>query len=103
MATTIITESARGERKGKVLLTSRHNDNDNQDDDNDDQANTHLHILPPHLFPHSVGSTAETLGGYSQIVRLILKRVEALTTLGDLVNVLTHHANGVVDLLSRID
>jgi hypothetical protein len=79
---------------------TRHNDC-NQDDDNDgsDDAHAHLHVLPPHGLPDPVGSAAEALGGDSEVVRLVLQRVEALSTLRDLVDVVTHDAHGAVDFL----
>lgn len=77
---------------------SRNNNDNNQDYNNDDQADAHLHVLPPHLFSHSVGSAAEPLSGYSKVVCLILKGIETFTTLRHFVDILTHHTNGVVDL-----
>ena len=78
-------------------------DNDQQqNDDTDDQADTHLHILPPHLLANSVGTSAESLGGYSKLVGLIQKLADPFTTLRDLVDVVAHHTNGIVDLLRGV-
>ena len=82
--------------------TSRDNDDDQQDDDGHDHAYAHLDILPPHLLPHAVGSPAEALGRDGQVVSLILEGVQTLSTLRDLVDVLTHHTDGVIDLLHMI-
>lgn len=60
-----------------------------------------LHIFPPHLLADSVGTPAESLSGHSQVVGLILQRVETFTTLGDLVDVLAHYTDGIIDLLSK--
>jgi hypothetical protein len=85
------------------LLTSSHNrgndDDDQQNDDTDNQTHSHLHILPPHLLADSVGSSTETLCRDGQVVGLILKSIEALTTLGNLVDVVTHHTHGIINLL----
>lgn len=79
----------------------RDNDDQDQDDDTCDQAHAHLHVLPPHLLAHTVGTATEALGGDGQVVGLVLQRIEALTTLRDLVDVVTHHTDGVVDLLRK--
>lgn len=42
-------------------LTSRDNNDNEKDDDADYYANAHLHVLPPHLFPDSVGTSSEAL------------------------------------------
>jgi hypothetical protein len=34
-----------------------------------------------------------------QVVGLVLKGIESLATLGNLVDVVTHHTDGVIDLL----
>jgi len=80
---------------------SRNNNDNEQDDYSADQAHPHLHILPPHLFANSVGSTTEALSGDCKVVGLILKGIEAFTTLRDLVDILFHHTNGIIDLLRR--
>ena len=81
------------------MLTGRNDDDENQDNDTTNQARSHLHVLPPHLLADSVGATAEALGRDGQVVGLILQGIQALATLGNLVDVLSHHTNGVVDLL----
>jgi len=57
--------------------------------------------LPPHLLAHPVGAPAEALGGGRQVVRLVLEMIEALATLRDLVDIVSHHTDGVVDLLAK--
>ena len=80
-------------------LTSWDNDDNEKNDDTSDQTHAHLHILPPHLLANSIGTSAETLGGNSEVIGLVLQVVEILASLRDLVNVITHHANGIIDLL----
>ena len=79
--------------------TSGNNNDEDEDDDAGNQAHSHLHILPPHLLPDSIGAATETLGGDGQVVGLVLEVVEALATLRHLVDVLSHHPHGVVNLL----
>jgi len=81
------------------IHTRGNNDDQYQNDHACNQAHAHLHVFPPHLLAHSVGTPAETLGRDSQVVGLILKGVEVLATLGDLVDVLLHHVHRAVDLL----
>jgi len=50
-------------------------DDDKEDDDADDQAHPHLHILPPHLFPDSVGASSKSLGGDGEIIGLVLQGI----------------------------
>jgi hypothetical protein len=97
-------------------LTRWNNDDTEEDDDTGDQAHSHLHILPPHLLPgdkleaslweiwysylsHSVGAAAESLSGHRQVVGLVLQGIESFTTLGDLVDILSHNTDCVIDLL----
>lgn len=80
-------------------LTRGNHDDQDENDDADDQPHPHLHVLPPHLLADSVGATAEALGRDGQVVGLILQGIQALATLGNFVDVLSHHTNGVVDLL----
>ena len=54
------------------ILTSRDDDEEQQDDDTNDQADAHLHVFPPHLLPHTIGTSSESLCGDCQIVCLIL-------------------------------
>jgi len=75
-----------------------HDDDDQKNYDADDDAHPHLHILPPHLFPHPVGAAAESLGRDGQVVGLVLESVEPSATVGDFIDVLTHDADGVVNL-----
>lgn len=96
----------RKQHKREVRLLARGNDcrdDNDQDQDNDtcNQAHAHLHVLPPHLLAHTVCTATEALGRDSQVVGLVLQRIEALTTLRDLVDVVAHHTDGVVDLLKR--
>ena len=60
------------------------------------------HVPPPHLLPDSIRSTPKSLGGCGEVVCLVLQRIEALTTLGDLVDIFTHYSDGVIDLLQRV-
>ena len=55
--------------------------------------------LPPHLFADSVGSAPEPLGRDGEVVCLVLKGIEAFTSLGNLVNVVPHYTDRVIDLL----
>ena len=55
--------------------------------------------LPPHLLPDTVGTATESLCRNCEVVGLVLKSVETLATLRNLVDVVPHHADGVVDLL----
>lgn len=90
------------QRKGALAggKRTRWNDNDeDKDDDAGNQAHAHLDVLPPHLLADAVGAPTEALGRDSQVVGLILQSIKTLASLGDLVDVLTHHADGVVDLL----
>ena len=80
-------------------LTRGNNNDQNENDNADDQAHAHLHILPPHLLADSVGAATEALSGDGQVVGLILQGSQALATLGNFVDVLSHHTNGVIDLL----
>lgn len=52
-----------------------------------------------HLLANTVGAATETLGRDGQIIGLVLKRVEILSTLRDLVDIVAHHTDGIVDLL----
>lgn len=87
---------------GKYMAkhTSRNNNNYQQNNDTDSEAYPHLHVFPPHLLSNPIGSTAEPLGGVGEVVCLVLEGVEALSTLGDLVDVLAHHTDGIIDLLN---
>lgn len=74
------------------------NDDSNEDDDADNQAYSHLHILPPHLFSYSVGTTPKALRGVRQVICLILELIQVLASFCGLVDVVSHNTNGVVDL-----
>lgn len=82
-----------------IRLTSRDDDDDEQDDDTNDQPHAHLHVLPPHLLADTVGAATEALSRSGEVVGLVLQRVETLSSLRDLVDVFSHHTNGVIDLL----
>jgi hypothetical protein len=79
--------------------TGRNNDDKEKNYDANNQADAHLHVLPPHLLSHSVGAASEALSRDGEVVCLILQRVESLASLGDLVDILSHNADGIVDLL----
>jgi hypothetical protein len=84
---------------GKPTHTSRHNDDDDENDQTNDYAHAHLHILPPHLFSHSIRAPSEALGGDCKVIGLVLERVQAFAALRDLVDILAHYTNGIVNLL----
>lgn len=81
-----------------MLDDNGNDDNAEKDDDADCDDNSHLHVLPPHLLADSVGASSEALGGYGEVVSLVLKAVEILATLVDLVDVVAHDRDGVIDL-----
>lgn len=84
----------------RVLTTG--DDNDDQKHDNaDDDTHAHLHVLPPHLFAHSVGASAEPVGLRRQSVGLVLQTIESLSSLRHLCDILLHLTHGLVDFLSR--
>jgi len=88
-------------RGARLRLTGRNNDDDEQDEDADKQAHAHLHILPPHLLADAICASSEALGGGGEVVGLVLQRVEASSSLRDLVDVVPHDADGAVDFLPR--
>lgn len=55
--------------------------------------------LPPHLLADLVGTTTEALCTNGEVIGLGLKGIDPFTTLRDLVDVLAHHSDGVIDLL----
>lgn len=79
-----------------------HNDDHEEEDDADDNAHAHLHVLPPHLLSDAVGAAAEALRRHCEVVGLVLEGVEALATLRDLVDVVAHNTDSVIDLLQPI-
>lgn len=81
------------------MLTGRHNNDNEKNNHANDQAHAHLHVLPPHIFAHAIGASAETLSRDSKVVGLVLERIQVLTTLGDLVDVFAHHTDGIINLL----
>lgn len=79
---------------------TRGNDNNEQENQNsDDNTNAHLHIFPPHLLSNSVCTAAKALGRNSQVVRLILESIQALTSIVGFVDVVSQDSHGVVDVL----
>jgi len=76
-----------------------HNDNHQKNDDTNNYAHAHLHVLPPHLLPNPVCTTAEPLGRVRQVVSLVLKSVQPCATVCDLVDILAHYTDSVIDLL----
>jgi len=58
--------------------------------------------LPPHLLANLVGAAPEALRRLRQVVGLVLQMIQASAALRDLVDVVAHHANGVVDLLTWV-
>lgn len=87
------------ERSFVLRNNHRYDDNHQQDYDANDYAHAHFHVLPPHLLPDSIGATAEALSRDSEVVSLVLESVESCTAIGNLVDVLTHYANSIIDLL----
>jgi len=73
-------------------------DNHQKNDDANDYAHAHLHILPPHLLSDPVGPAAETQSRHRKIVGLILKTVQPSATVSDLIDVLPHDSDGIIDL-----
>lgn len=55
--------------------------------------------LPPHLLSNAVRTSTEAMSRGSQVVGLILKGIETLAALGDLVDILAHNTDRVIDLL----
>lgn len=53
------------------------------------------------MFPYPIGTPTESLSGNSQVVGLVLQGIEPFATLGDFVDILTHHTDGVIDLLEK--
>jgi len=76
----------------------RDDDNHQKNDDANDYAHAHLHVLPPHLLSDPIGPAAETQSRHSKIVSLILEAVQSGTTVSDLIDVLPHDSDGIVDL-----
>lgn len=74
------------------------NDDYKQDDNADDQTHSHLHVLPPHLFPHTVGAPAKSLCRRGKTICLVLQGIEIFSTLRDLVDIFAHYTDGVIDL-----
>ena len=76
-------------------------DNNDHDDNGNGSADdkTHLHVLPPHVLSHSVGSTTEALGGDGKVIGLILQRIQSFSTLGHLSDVFSHDPDCVINLL----
>jgi hypothetical protein len=64
-------------------------------------AASRVAYLPPHSLADSVGTAAEALSRLRQVIGLVLESIKALATLRNLVNVVSHHTDGVVDLLKR--
>ena len=87
-----------------LLLRERHcnrYDNHHQDDDDpNNKTNAHLKILPPHVLSHPVSSPTEALSGDGQVVRFVFYGVQALTSFGDLIDIVPHNTHGIIDLLN---
>lgn len=77
-----------------VVQLTRYDDDQDQDDNAGDDAHAHLHVLPPHLLPDTVGAPTETLSRHGQVVCLVLQIVDALATLVGHVDVVPHGVNG---------
>ena len=84
-----------------MRLTTRDDDDEQKHDYTHNDPDPHLHVLPPHLFAHSVGAATETLGGLVEVFGFVLKLVDVLAALGDGFEVLFHDIDGVVNLLEK--
>ena len=83
--------------------TRGHNDHDEKDDDSNNDANSHLHVFPPHLLPDSVGTSSKALCRDGQIVSLVLKAIELFTTASYCFEISLDHINRFVDFLRKVD
>ncbi len=86
-------------RMAKKEKHTGNDDNGQQDNDTDNDAHAHLHVLPPHLLAYDVGSATEALRRGDKVVGLVLQSIQALTTLGNLVDIVAHDTDRLVDLL----
>ena len=68
-------EPMEGGGAGSSLYTRWDNNHNDEDNDADNQAYAHLHILPPHLFPHSVRTSSEALSRDGKVIGLVLERI----------------------------
>jgi hypothetical protein len=76
-----------------------HNNDNDHNNNTANQTHAHFHILPPHLLAHSVGPTTESLGTHSKVICFVLERIKSLSSLRDLVDVLSHNSDGIINLL----
>lgn len=60
-------------RLEEIILTGWDNNDKEEDDDSNNNADAHLHVLPPHLFPNPIGPPPKPLGRDCEIVGLILE------------------------------
>ena len=86
----------------KCALTCRNDDNNKEDDNADDQTHAHLHILPPHLLPNTIGSTSKALCGSGEIFSLPLGIIDLIASNMHGIDVLLHYADGIIDLLLKV-
>lgn len=75
-----------------------HHDNNDEDNNTCEQAQSHLHILPPHALADTVGTALELARGLCQCVRLVLQTVKMLAALGHGVEIVLHYADRRVEL-----
>lgn len=76
-----------------------HNDDNQYDNNSQDNTQSHLEVLPPHVFSDSIGASSEPLCTDGQVVGLVFYGVQSFTSFGDFVDVVSHDSDGVVDLL----
>lgn len=67
--------------KNSKMHTGWNDDNKQQDDDSNDETDSHFHVLVPHGLPDAVCSPSEALSGCSEVIGLVLERVQAFSTL----------------------
>lgn len=76
-----------------------HDDDNQHNDDTQNETHSHLHVLPPHVLSDAVGAPPEALGTDGKVVCFVFDRVQPLASFGDLVDVIPHDPDGVVNLL----
>lgn len=86
-------------RSGTLPLTTRNNDDNEQDDDAHNQADTHLHVLPPHILPELIRSAVERARIVGESFALVLEPIQSLSTLRQRLQVLLEGLLSLVDSL----
>ena len=71
-------------QKAEHLELTRGNDyNEQKNNDPNNDPDPHLHVLPPHLFPYTIGASTEALGRLIEVFRFVLQLINMLSALGD--------------------